>query len=466
MAKEAAPFQQDGGWAMRRRVNGQNLYVSRQKSQKAAREAMKKKVTLLEQRGKPKSLGPFKTTLAQALQDMALECLPLMKGADQEARRINAYLRAAGLQTLKVTALDPKHKPTKRTKADEEPTAGSHYFEVELEDSELERRVPRGLGKHRQAQADQTRAAEAVRDRLARMMVADIQRYHVQDYFKELAKVRSPATLQLERAVLRKFFNYARHIWHWSAPAENPAAGLKMPKLDNARDRVMSEEEQQRLDEAIQLCRNDLVGPTMTLLTETAMRCSEPLEYARWADVDWERKLLRLRDSKTDKRNVPLSPRAIHALQELARLNQPAPDQPIIRMSYNALAAAWRRACERAGVPDLHLHDLRHTAASRMALKTGNVFLVKALTGHKTMAQLERYVNVKASDVVAVMHAQEVPAAAVPSEKAPSEKTPPERAPSKKASAEQGPVAVFEQAVVVTRPCNVIRGAFPQWRRA
>lgn len=134
------------------------------------------------------------------------------------------------------------------------------------------------------------------------------------------------------------------------------------------------------------------------------MRTSEPLEYARWSDVDWEAKVIKLKDSKNDKRDVPLSPAAIEALQQLAALNPPKPDERIVQMSYDALAAAWRRACERANVANLHLHDLRHTAATRMALKSGNVFIVKALTGHKTMSQLERYVNVKASDVVAFMH--------------------------------------------------------------
>jgi integrase len=215
----------------------------------------------------------------------------------------------------------------------------------------------------------------------------------------------------LERALLRGFFNHACKVWCWSHPTVNPAVGLKMPKVNNARDRVMSDDEQRRLDEAIQECRNQLVGPTLTLLTETAMRSSEPLEHARWKDVDWEKSILRLPDSKTDQREVPLSPEAIEALQQLARLNPPQPDECIVRMSYDALAAAWRRACERAGINDLRLHDLRHTSATRMALKTGNVFIVKALTGHKTMSQVERYVNVKASDVVKVMYAQKQAAA-------------------------------------------------------
>ncbi|MCX9154623.1 site-specific integrase [Niveibacterium sp. 24ML] len=409
MAKVAEPFREGAGWSMRRRVMGQDLYVSGQKSRTAARDAMEALVSPLRDHGRPKGLGPQRTTVAQALQDMALERLPFMKGAAQEARRLNKYLEAAGLATLKVTRL---------ASDDEAPAPGAQvqearqHFQVELKPARAPRRVPNGLAAHRRQQAQETAAADALRARLASMPVADVQPYHVQTLMDELRRVRQPETVALERALLRGFFNYVKKVWCWSAPAKNPAVGLRMPKVDNARDRVMSQEEERRLDEAIQTCRNQLVGPTLTLLVETGMRTSEPLEHACWRDVNWEARILHLPDSKTDQRDVPLSPRAIEALQALAALNPPTPEGRIVRLTYDALAAAWRRACERAGLEDLRLYDLRHTAATRMALKTGNVFLVKALTGHKTMSQLERYVNVKASDVVAVMHAAPALAAA------------------------------------------------------
>lgn len=160
-----------------------------------------------------------------------------------------------------------------------------------------------------------------------------------------------------------------------------------MPSVDNVRTRVMSSEEQSRLDEAIRDCRNRLVGPTATLLTETAMRASEPLEHARWRDVNWERKLMSLKEAKGGRRDVPLSPKAIEALRELQSLAEAGSDDKVVAISYESLKAAWARACERAGVDNLRLHDLRHTAATRLALKSGNVFLVKALTGHRTMAR-------------------------------------------------------------------------------
>src|ERR1035441_4848057 len=168
----------------------------------------------------------------------------------------------------------------------------------------------------------------------------------------------------------------------------------------------MSAEEQTRLDEAIQGCRNALVAPVFALLTETAMRASEPLEQAVWSDVDWDRRILKLRDAKAGQREVPLSPKAILALERLRELaGFPDQSERLVSITYEALNGAWNDASVRAGVKNLHLQDLRHTAATRMALKTGNVFLVKALTGHKTMVMVERYVNVKAADVVAAMHA-------------------------------------------------------------
>ena len=288
------------------------------------------------------------------------------------------------------------------------------HFVVTLTAATTTRDIPRGLAKHRSQLAACTLESDRLRERLARTKFSDVTRAQVQalmDAYR--AEGHEPATLQNERAVIRGLFNHAANIWNWSEPTKNPAVDLELPPVNNERDRVMSADEQLRLDTAIQDCRNALIGPTLTLLTESAMRSSEPIVYARWCDVDWDEKLLKLTDSKNDKRDVPLSPKAIQALEELWRLNPGEPQDAIVRISYESLKAAWGRACDRAGVDGLRLQDLRHTAATRMALKTGNVFLVQRLTGHKTLSQVARYVNVKAADVVAVMHAPE-PASVAP----------------------------------------------------
>ena len=278
MAKVAKPYKEGSGWSIRRRLFGQELFESGYATGAAAKKAMDKVVQGLEGRGKPKGLGPRRTTLAQAMQDMGMERLPFMKGAKQEANRFNRFLRAAGLATLKVTPWVPAGGEQAGPAGVDRNGRGQLYV-VELEPPKPpkpKRAIPRGLAKHRAVLSGQTAEAEALRETLARMTFADVQAYHVQEFLDAIrAASRKPATLQLERAPLRRLFNYARTVWCWSEPSANPAAGVVLPTVRNNRDRVMSVDEERRLDEAVKDCHNHLVGPTLTLLTETAMRSSE-----------------------------------------------------------------------------------------------------------------------------------------------------------------------------------------------
>ena len=68
MAKQSKPYKEGKTWSMRRRVLGQDLYVSGKDTKTDAAEAMKALVDPLIQRGRPKGWGPLDTTVAQALQ--------------------------------------------------------------------------------------------------------------------------------------------------------------------------------------------------------------------------------------------------------------------------------------------------------------------------------------------------------------------------------------------------------------
>lgn len=390
-------------FSARARKYGHDLFVSGYSSKQAAKEELDRQVLIVKKLGKPQHGGPQRTTLAQALQDFGLEHLPNLKGAAQEARRINKYLAASGLQLLEVLPNAP-HGESKAAQPAEPTVYKGLYASLRLRPLDAVASIPKGLGPYRKALIAKTSGSDTVRQRLACTIVADITAMEVQLLMTALSRDGlAPASVSLERALLRGFFNYARKTWRWSAPGCNPATELKLPTIKNERDRVMSTNEQRLLDQAIEEGRNSLMGPVISLLTETAMRVGEPLQHAKWGDVDWEANILNLRDGKSGAREVPLSPKAVEILRSL---KPGKPDEPIVRLSYEALKAGWKRACERAGVKNLHLHDLRHTAATRMALKTGNVFLVQALTGHQDIEMLRRYVNVKASDVVQVMHGE------------------------------------------------------------
>lgn len=415
---EAQPYREGAGYAIRSRYKGNDIYLSGHATGAAVKKAAFQRRLAIDAHGAAQGLGPDRTTAAQALQDYAMQRLRFKKGAVQEAVRINNYLRAAHLSTLRVTPLKtvspesgptaaPTFSPSKGVKAKKPKTV---YFNVTLEPYKAERVIANGLHAHRGAQLTKTADSRRHRAVLAGRALGAISRADMQSYMDAMRDEGvAPATMKLEQAMWRGLFNYAFSKWAWASLADNPATQLEMPAVDNERKRTMSHAEQNLLDAALLDCRNSLVAPVLTLLRETAMRASEPLEHARWRDVDWERRVLCLNDGKTGKRDVPLSPVALEVLRDLG---PGEPDEPIVNITYDALKKAMERACERAGIENLHLHDLRRTAATRLALKTGNLFLVKSLTGHKTDKMAARYMQVGADDVVAVLHAPEEPAQA------------------------------------------------------
>lgn len=70
-------------------------------------------------------------------------------------------------------------------------------------------------------------------------------------------------------------------------------------------------------------------------------------------------------------------------------------------MSGNAVRLAWERLRQRAGIVDLHFHDLRHEAVSRLFEKGLDMMAVAAISGHKTLSMLSRYTHLRAVDLVA-----------------------------------------------------------------
>lgn len=419
---EAQPYLEGAGYAIRARHKGHEIYLSGYPTEAAINKEVRARRSQIDSHGAAKGRGPDRTTAAQALQDYAMARLRFKKGARQEAVRINNYLRAARLDTLLVTPLataapatacEVASGPAKASSKGKKQTAPlTVYFRVTLEPYQAERVIANGLHAHRKAQLTKTADAQKHRAVLATRKLSSIRRDDMQNYMNAMRDEGvAPATMKLEQSIWKVLFNYAVKTWAWVSLQDNPATGLEMPPVDNERKRMMSHAEQAQLDAALLECRNTLVTPVLTLLVETAMRASEPLEHACWGDVDWTRRVLCLSDAKGGKRDVPLSPVAIQVLRDLG---PGEPDQRIVRISYDALKKGMERACERAGIENLHLHDFRRTAATRLALKTGNLFLVKALTGHKTDKMAARYMQVGADDVVAVLHAPQVPPQAAP----------------------------------------------------
>lgn len=399
------PYQEGDRWSFRLRTKGQDIYRTGFASCAEARREAERLTVAVATQGKPKNKGPWQTTLGEALQQYGLERLPAMKGARQDANRINTYLRTVGLDTLALETI-----PFNR----EAPS--NQHFVVSLEKYTPVRKIPRGVKSHRAQQVQKTAKSNAVRKRLANMRFADICAYHVQELINAMvADGYKAASIGLERALLRCVFNYARKNWFWPEPLRNPSASdLTLPKVDNARSRVLTNKEWQNVSKHLAKEACKFVVPAIALLLETAMRASEPLLNATWGDLDWEKCTLHLVVSKTGARDVPLSPGAIEILKTLRALGDPA-EKRIVPITYDTIKAAWNRARSAADIEDVNIHDLRHTAATRFTLElNGNMPVLKVITGHKTYSQLNRYINMKPEDVSRLLHGRPLTEDAAP----------------------------------------------------
>ena len=182
----------------------------------------------------------------------------------------------------------------------------------------------------------------------------------------------------------------------------NPVKDIKVPADNKARDRRLQssrdskQSEEVRLLEACREARNHSLLPIVRLALETAMRQGE-LITLRWEHVNLARRIAHLPDTKNgEARTVPLSTTATEVLRALPRsLN----GQVFPGLTSEAVKRAFARAVCRAGITDLHFHDLRHEATSRLFERGLNIMEVASITGHKDLRMLRRYTHLRAEDL-------------------------------------------------------------------
>lgn len=246
-------------------------------------------------------------------------------------------------------------------------------------------------------------------------------------------EVVSGATVNREIDVLSTVLNHARR--EWGIHIENPIPYVKRPDKARARERRFSAEEESYLLAALtggerqadgtfsKGARNPWLLPLVQLAMETAMRRGELLAL-EWENVDLKRQTAHLPDTKNgDARTVPLSTKAVAILSALPKTeaDEREPDVRrtgrVFETTALALRKGFTRAIKRAQeqyivdckaakckplsgfLTDVHFHDTRHEAASRLAERLSNVLELSAVTGHRDLRMLKRYYHPRAEDL-------------------------------------------------------------------
>ena len=280
---------------------------------------------------------------------------------------------------------------------------------------------------------DRSRIERHIRPLLGRKRIGAVTRADVTRFLRDVANgktARDTKTGKHGRSIVRGgrgaatrtvrllggIFTYAMMKGYLK---ESPCRGVALYK-DGKGERFLSSEEFRRLGETFRLAeteglawtlndsahakhrpkqaenQREVISPyviaALRLLLLTGCRLREIL-HLRWTEVDLERGVLTLLDSKTGRKNVLLAGPAIALLSELPRggnfvIAGKSPDKP-----RSDLHRPWNRITAHAGLPGLRLHDLRHSYASVGAASGMGLPALGRLLGHRSPATTNRYAH-------------------------------------------------------------------------
>ena len=239
---------------------------------------------------------------------------------------------------------------------------------------------------------------------LGKLNVAEVERKHILALHYALREKPTVANRALEMLV--KMFNLAE-AWELRPPGKNPCRFVRRYKVQAQHERFLTAEELGRLGRALDAAPAERIASrhgaaAIRLLVLTGCRRNEILGL-RWEDVDFDAGELRLRDTKTGARVVPLTPPAAEVLEDLPRV----PGNPWVfpgrkRGTHQRnINDAWDRIRKRAGLDGVRLHDLRHSFASRALAMGESLSMIGKLLGHTQVQTTARYAHLARDSVKA-----------------------------------------------------------------
>ena len=220
--------------------------------------------------------------------------------------------------------------------------------------------------------------------------VDEITREDMAEWMVRATRTGAPGAANRAFARVRAIFNKAIE-WGHRPQDTNPCAGVK-PNKTRKVERFLSPKEFAQLGEVIERHREawPVHSAALTLLALTGCRMSE-ITALRWREVRGSR--LHLSDSKTGARTVQLCRDATWMLGTLTRR---APDDYVFNIGNGnpiSVTRFWRKVRLEAGLPNMRLHDLRHSYASHAARLALPLPVSQQLLGHSRMDSTARYTH-------------------------------------------------------------------------
>lgn len=246
---------------------------------------------------------------------------------------------------------------------------------------------------------EQTRINKLLKEPWAAMPVSDC-RVAIAHWVETRRKQVADETVNRELNVLSGIFTHA--MKRWMVPMrENPISLIARPPKGKPRNKRVTPVTIAKFWAMPQQSLYTIrwyVPVMVEFAVETGLRLGE-LVALTWEHVHEDECWLHVEKSKNgDSRNVPMSPRALELLQLVPRTG-PGPF-PVHAGSFDTV---YRKVCKELGIVDLHFHDTRHEAVSRLA-KIYPIMQLSAVIGHRDLKSLQVYYNPTVHELVQHLH--------------------------------------------------------------
>ena len=192
--------------------------------------------------------------------------------------------------------------------------------------------------------------------------------------------------------MMRFIFNLALR-WEVPGVKDNPTKNIPLIPEANKRERYLSPDEARVLYAAVCRSDNPMLQYIVPMLILTGARKREVLD-ARWEDFDFDRRLWRIPTTKLGKpRHVPISDGVMGLLGAVPRSPEYVFANPKTGKPYVSIFCSWNTARIKAGMPEVRVHDLRHSFASLLINSGRSLYEVQKLLGHTQVKTTQRYAH-------------------------------------------------------------------------
>lgn len=239
-----------------------------------------------------------------------------------------------------------------------------------------------------------------IKGKFGKMRLNQISRHMVQLFHTELlAEGLAPATCDHHLKLMKHMFNLA-HDWSlFDGP--NPVSRAKMANADNKVEHYLDHAELERLLTVLRTDENRPVCLIAMYLLSTGARLNEALS-AKWCNVDIDNRVWRIPASNSKSkhiRSVPLNDSALDVLKQLDTKGQfeylfinKQTGQP-----YTTIMKVWTRLRNKAGLPHLRAHDLRHNFSSMLVSSGRTLYELQRILGHANPVTSQRYGHISSA---------------------------------------------------------------------